>query len=187
MKTTALVFLGILLCLPVYVTAQDEERSAATNEISTGTLHILFSEFYMGYEKRVDRNGFMLFGLAEDSETHGSERIGLQGGLQYRRYNLMPAGEDYYNWYAGLLACCGFKTITESANSATANYMKVGIIIGVKILTTSKMFMDLNLGEIYQYSTASSSPDSELFGRGYTGVAYSGFRPQVNWTIGIRF
>ncbi len=187
MKTTALVFFGILLCLPGYVTAQDEEKTVATNELRTGTLHILFSEFYLDYEKLINQNGFMIYGAVDDSKINTDEKFGLQGGLQYRRYHMTPADEKYYNWYTGLLAGYGYKTKKESDNSSTVNYMRAGIILGLKIFIIDNIVLDLSWAHVYQYSMVSNSSDYALFGSGYTGIGYSGFRPQVNCTVGIRF
>ncbi len=187
MKTTALVFFGILLCLPVYVTAQDEERTTVTNEIRTGTVHIFLSEFYLDYEKRINKNGFMCYGLVDNSDINTSEKFGLQGGLQYRRYNMTPADEKFYNWYGGLLACYGYKTKKESDYSSTVNYMRAGILIGLKIFIIDNIMMDLSWAHVYQYSMVSNSSDNTLFESGYTGIGYSGFRPLVNFTVGFRF
>ncbi len=187
MKTAALFFFGILLCIPVCVTAQDEDRAVPTNEIRTGTLHIFLGEFYLDYEKRINRNGFMVYGLVEDSHLNTTDKFGVQGGLQYRRYNLTTAEEDYYNWYTGLITDGGYRSRKESGNSSSVNFIRAGIIVGLKIFIIDNIMMDLSWANVYQYSMVTNSSDYALFESGYTGIGYKGFRPQVNCTVGIRF
>lgn len=191
----------IILCFVSYLATpsfSQEDYSSYNNYFHVGFFQFFTGTFYLGYERMVtDKSSLLLSGGVTLVDQSYEKRIGGQANVEYRFFALKGMDRDNFIDFEGVYFAPYAKykslNVTDIDEYATPQEEKfqfetlgAGVLVGIKLTVTDRIFFDFNLGGGVQYEFNEEEDDSywsgDIFSPGYTGVL-----PAANFTFGLKF
>lgn len=184
-----------ILCLSLASTLAFSQNAL----VKISPFHFLDGTIYATYERALNNNNsFALSGGYRLSDN--ADEYGWMGELQLRKYIFKPSinsssESSLAGIYAGLYGNGKYfveqyeKNYSNTHRSSTQEYdvkqMEGGVLMGMQILFSEKLSLDLYAGGGLRYSEFDNKPmylDLYSPERGYTGIV-----PKIGFDIGLTF
>lgn len=193
----------ICLCTFIFNVAQSQDNSPRPldNYFHVGFFQFFTGTFYLGYERMVnEKSSLLLSGGVTLVDQSYEERIGGQANIEYRFFALKGSSNDFFIDFDGVYLGPYLKyknlNVTDIDEYASGGPLEEkyhfetvggGVLVGIKLTVTDRIFFDFNLGGGIQYefnedNTSDSYWSGDIFSPGYTGVL-----PAGNFTFGLKF
>lgn len=180
--------------------AQENNEQPYNNYFHVGFFQFFTGTFYLGYERMVtDRSSLFLSGGITLVDQSDQERIGGQANIEYRFFALSGSENDFFIDFDGIYFGPYLKyknlhvtDIDEYSSPTQIDEYRFetiggGVLVGIKLTVTDRIFFDFNLGGgiQYEYNEDNNSDNywsGDIYSPGYTGVL-----PAANFTFGLKF
>lgn len=196
---TIITVIGALWLIIIPSFGQGTDARNFDNYFHVGFFQFFTGTFYLGYERMLnEKSSLFLSGGVTLVEQSDEERIGGQANIEYRFFALKGGDSDFFinfdGVYFGPYAKYKFLNVTEIDEFASPSREEFrfetiggGVLVGLKLTITERIFFDFNLGGGIQYEFAEEENNNsywsgDIFSPGYTGVL-----PAANFTFGLKF